>query len=157
MPDVSGGPVVANSCVYLHFTREAMGALGARHSPRPLLGRRDIQNSGDSRRENAELYLNVIARRVRCFSTPLSSSAKAVKPGDDSRVYRGHLSSQGLLATTVVGIAQRPQLSSPGLTGRSSIPEASGIEPRSCGVLDPPLSRGTTTCCWAAFVRTTLR
>jgi hypothetical protein len=38
MPDVSGGPVVTNSCVYLHFTREAAGALGARHSPRPLLG-----------------------------------------------------------------------------------------------------------------------
>jgi hypothetical protein len=34
----SGGPVVTNSCVLFHFTREAVGALGARHSPRPWLG-----------------------------------------------------------------------------------------------------------------------
>src|SRR5882757_180531 len=57
MPDVSGGPVVTNSCVYLHFTREAMGALGARHSPRSLSGGRDIQTSGDSRRGNTEVCL----------------------------------------------------------------------------------------------------
>ncbi len=36
MPGSSGGPVVTNSCVFYHFTREAVGALGARHSPRPL-------------------------------------------------------------------------------------------------------------------------
>jgi hypothetical protein len=34
--------------------------------------------------------------------------------------------------------------SSPGLTGRSSIPEASAIDPRSYGVLDPPHARGMT-------------
>ena len=38
MPDVSGGPVVTNSCVYLHFTREAVGALGA-GIPHALIGR----------------------------------------------------------------------------------------------------------------------
>ena len=35
-------------------------------------------------------------------------------------------------------------VSSPGLTGRPSIPETSMIEPRSRGVLGPPLSRRTT-------------
>jgi hypothetical protein len=37
------------------------------------------------------------------------------------------------------------QLSSPGSTGRPSIPETPMIEPRSRGVLDRPLSRATTT------------
>src|SRR5215470_2809417 len=36
------------------------------------------------------------------------------------------------------------QLSSPGLTGRSSIPEAEVIEPSGLGVLDHPLSRVMT-------------
>ena len=35
-------------------------------------------------------------------------------------------------------------LSSPGLTGRSSIPETSVLEPGSRGVLDAPHSRGMT-------------
>jgi len=37
-----------------------------------------------------------------------------------------------------------PQSSSPGLTGRSSIPETSVIEPRGRGVLDTPHARGMT-------------
>jgi hypothetical protein len=58
----SGGLVVANSCVYLPFTREAAGALGARHSPRPL-GRNDRQNSGEiAPRECGTVSLSVIAR-----------------------------------------------------------------------------------------------
>src|SRR5450631_3715327 len=40
-----------------------------------------------------------------------------------------------------------PQLSSPGLTGRPSIPETPMIEPKSRGVLDHPLSRVTTGEC----------
>ncbi len=44
----------------------------------------------------------------------------------------------------------RPKLSSPGLTGRSSIPETSLAGPRSRGVLDTPLSRGMTTSPWTA-------
>jgi hypothetical protein len=36
------------------------------------------------------------------------------------------------------------RLSSSGLTGRSSIPEALAIESMGCGVLDSPLSRGMT-------------
>jgi hypothetical protein len=34
MPGEPGGPVVTNSCVF-HFAREAAGAAGTRHSPRP--------------------------------------------------------------------------------------------------------------------------
>src|SRR6266576_1822594 len=41
-------------------------------------------------------------------------------------------------------------LSSPGLTGRPSIPETSMIETRSRGVLDHPLSRMMTALCDAA-------
>jgi hypothetical protein len=36
------------------------------------------------------------------------------------------------------------QLSSSGLTGRSSIPETSMIEAKGCGVLDAPRARGMT-------------
>ena len=38
--------------------------------------------------------------------------------------------------------------SSPGLTGRSSIPETAVLEPRSRGVLDPPHARGMTVSMW---------
>ncbi len=38
--------------------------------------------------------------------------------------------------------------SSPGLTGRSSIPETAVLEPRSRGVLDPPHARGMTVSAW---------
>jgi hypothetical protein len=41
--------------------------------------------------------------------------------------------------------SQLAPLSSPGSTGRPSIPETPAIEPRSRGVLGPPLSRGMTT------------
>src|SRR5258705_2197057 len=44
--------------VLFYFAREAAGALGARHSLRPLLSRvakRFLQNSGESRREIAEV------------------------------------------------------------------------------------------------------
>ncbi len=51
------GPVVTNSCVFYHFTREAVGALGARQFPTPFGGGSDRRNSGDSRRENADSSL----------------------------------------------------------------------------------------------------
>ena len=47
---------------FLHFAREAAGALGARHSPRPLLGERFMHDSGVSRRGIADLRVVVIAR-----------------------------------------------------------------------------------------------
>jgi len=40
------------------------------------------------------------------------------------------------------------QLSSPGLTGRFSIPEAPGIEPRGRGVLDAPVEPGHDRRVW---------
>jgi hypothetical protein len=40
------------------------------------------------------------------------------------------------------GLSQHPQLSSPGSTGRSSIPETPEIEPRCRGVLDAPVKPG---------------
>src|SRR6202022_142482 len=40
MPGDSGATVVTTLVCYLHFAREAAGAAGTRHSPRPLLGER---------------------------------------------------------------------------------------------------------------------
>src|ERR1700719_2790468 len=51
--------------VFIFITHEAAGALGTRHSPRPLSGGRFLQNSGASRRENAESYLSFVATSLR--------------------------------------------------------------------------------------------
>jgi hypothetical protein len=51
-------PVVTNSCAF-YFACEAAGALGIRHSPRPLLGERFMHNSGASRREVADSHLKL--------------------------------------------------------------------------------------------------
>src|ERR1700728_2093761 len=63
MPGVSGVTVVTNARVY-YTTRAAAGASGARHSLRPLYfrGRKFLHNSGASRREKADVHLDVIAR-----------------------------------------------------------------------------------------------
>jgi hypothetical protein len=50
MPGSSGGPVVTNSCVF-YFTREAAGALGARHSPRPCWAELNAQPGRTAPRE----------------------------------------------------------------------------------------------------------
>jgi hypothetical protein len=55
MPGCSGELVVTTSCAHFHFARETAGALGARHSPRPLsLGETFMHHSGASRGEKAE-------------------------------------------------------------------------------------------------------
>src|ERR1700738_4338177 len=54
----SGATVVTTLACYLHFAREAAGATGTRHSPRPLLGDISCIDSGASRRGIAEAYLN---------------------------------------------------------------------------------------------------
>jgi hypothetical protein len=62
---------------YLHIAREAAGALGTRHSPRPLLGERFMHNSGASRRGNANSYLKSVrlfaAQFVTIFETHSST------------------------------------------------------------------------------------
>ena len=50
---------------FLHFAREAAGATGTRHSPRPHLGGRLTHNSGGSRRENMDVCLHVIASEAK--------------------------------------------------------------------------------------------
>src|SRR6202022_2191324 len=64
MPGESGVTVVTTLVCYLHFAREAAGASGTRHSLRPLFSKGEwfMHNSGASRRENAKLCLDVIAR-----------------------------------------------------------------------------------------------
>ena len=58
-PGVSGGPVVTTLVCFLHIAREAAGALGTRHSPRPLFfkGACFMHSSGASRRGNADAHL----------------------------------------------------------------------------------------------------
>jgi hypothetical protein len=119
------------------FAHQAAGASSARHSLRPLSGERN-ENSrprGKTLGEIADSYLAVIASAAKqsilsfccamdCFAALAMMLWAVLK-----------LKSVSLLS----------QLSSPGLTGRPSIPETPMTEPRSRGVLGPPLSRGMTT------------
>src|ERR1700694_4499513 len=84
--------------LHLNFAREAAGALGTRHSLRPLF---------------------------------LREAKRFVKTRAPRAAGRGSL----VVSTT----APHPQSSSPGLTGRPSIPETPVMESRSRGVLDTPL------------------
>jgi hypothetical protein len=59
MPGVSGGPVATTLVCFFYFAREAAGAAGTRHSPRPLLGKRFMHASGASRREIAGARLKL--------------------------------------------------------------------------------------------------
>src|SRR5882757_802915 len=52
MPGDPGATVVTNARAF-YTTRAAADALGIRHSPRPLWGGNDMNNSGASRRGNA--------------------------------------------------------------------------------------------------------
>jgi hypothetical protein len=73
--------------VLFSFAREAAGALGARHSPRPLFsGRRMMHNSGDQRRGIAEVcrqtvWLFEIEVDVRKALHKLASRKALVMPG----------------------------------------------------------------------------
>jgi hypothetical protein len=69
MPGDPGATVVTNARAY-YSPRAAAGATGTRHSPRPLSGERDMHNSGASRRENAEVYLAVIASEAKQSISP---------------------------------------------------------------------------------------
>jgi hypothetical protein len=86
---ISGVTVVTNSRVY-YTSREAAGASGARHSPRPLFigGRKILAELGRIARENAALYLSVIASEAKqssfflgvakdCFAEPVIGRAFA--------------------------------------------------------------------------------
>ena len=72
--------------VLFSFAREAMGALGTRHSLRPLfLGERFCKNSGASRRGIAEAYLKLGRRHceerlIRRSSTSEGGSDEAIHP-----------------------------------------------------------------------------
>ena len=57
--------------------------------------------------------------------------------------YQGGVRSS--VSLVALEVASHPQLSSPGLTGRSSIPETAVFSPRSRGVLDTPPARGMTS------------
>jgi hypothetical protein len=106
MLGVSGGPVVTNSCVYFHFTREAAGGLGARHSPRPFGAERNAQLGRFTPRECGLISLNVIAR-----SNATKQSSFLTFPRKESWIASSHPPSpegglrrtRELLAVTVGG------------------------------------------------------
>ena len=55
MPGDSGATVVTTLVWFLFFPREAAGAMGTRHSPRPHWGEGYMDNSGVTRRGNADV------------------------------------------------------------------------------------------------------
>jgi len=60
MPGNSGVPVVTTLVCFFYFAREAAGALGTRHSLRPLIrANGSCKTSGDQRRGNANAHLRL--------------------------------------------------------------------------------------------------
>jgi hypothetical protein len=76
MPGDSGDLAVTMLVWFIFFPREAAGAAGTRHSPRPLLGEGCMHNSGASRRGNADVYLKLEQRhceRSEAIQSPVGS------------------------------------------------------------------------------------
>jgi hypothetical protein len=74
--------------VLYYFAREAAGAVGTRHSPRPLLGERLTHHSGASRRESAELCLPSLRgakRQSNPFLLWLWIASRSLSSGAHSR------------------------------------------------------------------------
>jgi hypothetical protein len=67
MPGDAGVTVVTMLVCFFIFARKAAGALRARHSLRPLISEGELswQNSGASRRGNAEPYLSTSLRGAK--------------------------------------------------------------------------------------------
>jgi hypothetical protein len=74
--------------VLYYFAREAAGAVGTRHSPRPMLGERLTHHSGASRRESADSHLrrhceepttkqSILVVALDCFAEPVIGRAFA--------------------------------------------------------------------------------
>jgi hypothetical protein len=112
------------------------------HSPRPLIrvARKLTPTSGATRRENAD-------------SCPSSSLRGALATKQSILPLCGTMDCFASLAMTVSppsspatgsALSRRPMT---GSGGRSSIPPAPVMEPRSRGVLDTPHARGMTTFC----------
>jgi hypothetical protein len=110
--------VVTTLVCFTFFAREAAGALGTRHSLRPLFSwaKRFMHDSGASRREIAESYLKL---------TWLFES-----------LNRWQLIGHERATLTAVIVRE---------SGRSSIPKTAVTESKGRGVLDTPLARGMTT------------
>jgi hypothetical protein len=82
----SGVNVVTNSCVYLNFTREAAGALGARHSPRPFGGGTIGKTRANSRRGNVKLrQTNTNAQHTRRHRPPTGRANARPMTGSGGR------------------------------------------------------------------------
>jgi hypothetical protein len=87
-----------------------------------------------------DLYARVHHLRAHSHTRPRVQQA----PGIPCALLLGRMISAKLGRMARRENADAHSLSSPGLTGRPSIPEAAVIEPTSRGVLDPPHARGMT-------------
>jgi hypothetical protein len=114
--------------LHLNLAREAAGAAGTRHSLRPLFSRDSFPSKTRA----------VYAARSR------SCVCRHCEERSDEAIHCHHCPGCGLLRFArndgrTEGNAPHSQPSSPGLTGRPSIPETLVMESRSRGVLDTPL------------------
>jgi hypothetical protein len=72
MPGDPGALVVTNARAF-YTTRAAAGATGTRHSPLPFGGERFLHNSGASRGESADLYLELRGDVIASASEAIQS------------------------------------------------------------------------------------
>ena len=150
----------------LQSAREAAGAAGTRHSPRPLRGGDFMYNSGALRRGIA----NVRQKIGRRHSGAMPTGPREARPDDRLRIEPGisrfrvwscgpsrndGYGFTGCLKIESETIPWARTRATPSLVvaregRRSSILETPMMEARSRGVLDTPLSRSMTGLCGAA-------
>src|ERR1700726_3349832 len=80
MPGYSGGPVVTTLVCFIYFAREAAGALGARHSPRPRFsGRTFLQKLGRIAPRDRGVVFEIGTTSLRRSSTSDGGSDEAIQ------------------------------------------------------------------------------
>jgi hypothetical protein len=117
---ISGGPVVTTLVCLLHIRTRGCGCIGHPAFPTPS-----------------------ILREAKQFLQNSGASRR--------EIVESHLKLSGCLKIESVAMnarAPHPQSSSPGLTGRPSIPETPVMESRSRGVLDRPVKPDDDSSLW---------
>jgi hypothetical protein len=152
MPGESGGPVVTTLVCFFHL-HARLRVHWASGIPCALvfLGERFMHNSGASRRGIADAYSTSL-RGAKRRSNPLSP---LLRLWIASRSLSSGARSRDPLARNDGQDAPHSRPSSPGLTGRPSIPETAAMESKGRSVLDTPLARGMTTV-WGTAIRRTI-
>ena len=138
--------------VLFYFAREAAGALGARHSPRPR-GRKELHNSGAyAPRECGVVFDDETDAPPPQSSSPAKEPVKKYGPHPEELAKQAsrRMDATNGLAAILRDAAKTPllrmrsEIYSQARRGRSSITETPAMRSKGRSVLDIPPARGMT-------------